>query len=494
MWPFKQRREPSIGIWDLRQELLRLSRSDGFTIGDSVEGVLITGATGAGKSTGSGALLARSYLAAGYGGLVLTAKFDERAQWETYCRETGRSDDLIIFSPGNPYRFNFMDFELTRQGEGAGLTENLVNLFAEVLQIAERQSGQGGREEEGYWRRANRQICRNLVDLLVMATGRISIPDLYRLVVSAPVSLNQVQSEDWKQRSYCFACLKAADGRALSPIQRHDLAVVTDYWLLEFPGLSDKTRSVIVSTFTSMVDVLNRGILAELFCGGTNVTPEATEEGAILLIDLPVKTYAEVGQFAQVLWKFAFQRSIERRNIAESPRPVFLWSDEAQFTTTAYDMQFQTTCRSARVATVLLSQNVSNFYAALGGNEKGKAQVDSLFANLNTKIWHANSDPVTNEWAASIIGRSRQYLTNSSSSYEPQDWLAVATGINMACQNSSGVTETFEFEVQPRQFTTLRKGGPANQWLIDGIAFQGGRRFQATGRTWMPVVFSQRYQ
>ena len=118
-----------------------------------------------------------------------------------------------------------------------------------------------------------------------------------------------------------------------------------EYFLTEFAGLSERTRSVIVSTFTSMIDVLNRGILSELFSGATNITPEAIEDGAILIIDLPVKEYAEVGQFAQVLWKAMFQRAIERRNLRTNDRPVFLWADEAQYVTTSYDMQFQTTCR-----------------------------------------------------------------------------------------------------------------------------------------------------
>ena len=124
------------------------------------------------------------------------------------------------------------------------------------------------------------------------------------------------------------------------------------------------------------------------------------ERGTILVIDLPVKEFGEVGLFSQVLWKIAFQRAMERRSLKGSPRPVFLWADEAQyFVTSPNDMQFQTTCRSAGVATVFLSQNVSNFYAALGNGERGKAEADSIFANLNTKIFHANGDPVTNEWA-----------------------------------------------------------------------------------------------
>ena len=91
--------------------------------------------------------------------------------------------------------------------------------------------------------------------------------------------------------------------------------------MLEYPNLSEKTRSVIVSTFTSMIDVLNRGLLRELFSGTTTLTPEAVEDGKIIVVDLPVKEFAEVGQFAQAIVKHSFQRSIERRCVAESPSP-----------------------------------------------------------------------------------------------------------------------------------------------------------------------------
>ena len=148
MWPFRRR------SWRLNYPLLKLSKWDSFTVADAFEGTLVLGATGSGKSTGSGRTLALSYLRAGFGGLVLTAKPDERALWESYCRTAGRWRDLKIFSPTAKLRFNFLDYELNRKGAGAGLTDNLVALFSEILQIAERSGSSGGREDEGYWRRA----------------------------------------------------------------------------------------------------------------------------------------------------------------------------------------------------------------------------------------------------------------------------------------------------------------------------------------------------
>ncbi len=498
LWRRMSKRRAPLAKWDLSTPLLRWSRDDLATTRELVAGTLILGASSAGKTSGSGTAVSHALLsAASAGGLVLTAKADEKSLWKEYCRNTGRSDDLLIFGPGEPLRFNFLDYELNRTGAGAGLTENIVNLFSNALEVVERNSGtEGGRGDESFWRRTNRQLMRNLVDLLALATGRVSVPDLVRLCLSAPTAAAQISDKQWQDRSFCFHCLKEADRREKSERQRHDFGIVADFFLLEWPNLSDKTRSVVMATFTSMADVLNRGVLRELFCTETNITPKAVEEGKIILIDLPVKEYAEVGQFAHVLWKYSFQRSIERRDVMANPRPVFLWADEAQHFVTSYDMQFQTTCRAARVATVYLTQNVSNFYAALGGGDKGRTEADSLFANLNTKIFHANGDPVTNEWAASLIGRSKQLFANGNNTYSPEDNMNAMLGLPVfgpVGHTSAGFSESYEYEVQPAAFTRLRTGGPAHGWEVDGIVFQNGRVFSGSGRTWLPVTFRQRH-
>ncbi len=141
-------------------------------------GILIQGATGSGKSSGSGKLFAESYLNAGFGGLVLCAKADERRLWEEYCRSTGRLRDLVVFGPEQQFRFNFIDHELNREGSGAGLTENIINLFSTVLEIAERGQGGSGKEGEEYWKRA----CRSdqLDDQVLAVFKTIKQPEQVR--------------------------------------------------------------------------------------------------------------------------------------------------------------------------------------------------------------------------------------------------------------------------------------------------------------------------
>lgn len=475
----------------LDMPLLHFSPADPWRIRDACEGVQIFGGTGSGKTSGSGRALAKLYLSAGFGGLVLTAKPDERRLWEQYCRETDRAQDLLIISPGAPWRFNFLDYELQRPGVGAGLTENIVALFSHVLELAERKRSGGGGNEE-YWQRTLKQLLRNAIDLLVLATGRLSLADVYQLINSAPQSLEQVEAEAWQESSKCFRSISEVFARKdeLSEMQRSDFELTANYWLQEFPCLADKTRSIIVSTFTSMADAFLRGVVRSLFCTDTTITPELSTQGAIILVDLPIKEYSEVGQFAQALFKYVWQKAVERRPPEDYPRPVFLWADESQFFVNSYDPHFQSTARSARASTVYLTQNLPNYLAALGSGDRGKSEADALLGNLQTKIFHANGDTVTNQYAADLITQTWQMRANFSAGGSNQ--MGGANSANQQGANrSAGASEQLAYQVLPHQFTTLRKGGPENGLTVEAVIFQGGRTWNATGANYIMAAFDQ---
>jgi hypothetical protein len=361
-----------------------------------------------------------------------------------------------------------------------------------ISEIASRGTGGGGdgREDEGYWKRSLQQLLRNAVDLLVIATGRISIPDLYRIVVSAPTSFEQTGSGPWQRKSFCWACLQRGDTAPKAGYQAHDFQLVADYFLLEYPGLSEKTRSVIVSTFTSMVDVLNRGALRELFCTTTNVTPEDILAGKIVVVDLPVKEFAEVGQFAAALWKYLFQRAVERRDVRANPRPCFLFVDESQLFTTSFDALFQTTARSARCCTVYLTQNLNNYLSAYKG-PSGAADARSLLGNLTTHVVHALADSDTAQFVAELIGRRRQLFLNASvsqDSYHPVgDLLGRRPG-----QQSGGFSESFEYDLQPAELFRMKTGGRANDFQVQALVWRGGSPFPSTRRSYLWTSFDQR--
>ena len=128
---------------DLDFPLIKFSddRNDWWTLRNAVEGVQIFGGIGSGKTSGSGRMIASSFLKNGFGGIVLCAKPDEADEWIRYARECGREDDLILFREGSEWRFNPLHYETTRSGKGAGLTMNITELCMTVFKMGQRITG-----------------------------------------------------------------------------------------------------------------------------------------------------------------------------------------------------------------------------------------------------------------------------------------------------------------------------------------------------------------
>src|ERR1700693_2445262 len=103
-----------------------------FRLADATSGVCVFGATGSGKTSGPAKHLAYGYLAAGFGGLVLCAKVEERRQWQPWACETRRAHDLVIGEGAGKWRFNFLDWEASRPEASGGLTINIVAILDEI--------------------------------------------------------------------------------------------------------------------------------------------------------------------------------------------------------------------------------------------------------------------------------------------------------------------------------------------------------------------------
>ncbi|MBC7817331.1 MAG: type IV secretion system DNA-binding domain-containing protein [Planctomycetaceae bacterium] len=361
-------------------------------------------------------------------------------------------------------------------------------MLSTLLEVRERNPGASHGGDSAFWKQANLQLMKNAIDLLVMATGRCSTPELYRLVISAASSREQWESDEWRQSSFCFHCLREADSKGKTPIQQADFELVTDYFALEWPQMGDRMRTSIQTTFTSMLDVLNRGVLRELMSAPvSNVSPEFCQDGKVILVDLPIHVFGEAGVYSQLMWKVCLQKAQERRDVHRNSRPVFLVVDESHLLAVSGDQTFQTTARSTRTAVVYSTQTISNYLAVLG--EKAEPEVHSLLSCLQTKVLHQQADIKTNAYAAELIGKSRQFLVSANSSREPSDLFGSMFGQSPS-QCTAGVNETIDFQVMPSTFATLRKGGPPH-WVADAIVYQGGRRFHATGHPYMSVTFRQ---
>lgn len=478
--PSQQKQDGLSADW-MDRPLLQLSPMDAWTIRESFNGTSCMGGTGSGKTSGSGAAIARAFLNAGYGGFVCCAKPEDRPLFEQYCAETGRSDDLIIVSPEHPWRFNFLDYELNREGAGAGQTENLVALFAHIAAISEGKAEQQGSSD--FWHRSMQQIVRNAVNLIALAAESMTLDHISELITSAPQYLQQHEEEEWRERSYCWQCITQARSRErdgqFSTIESHDFQVCYRFWMQSYAGLADRTRSGIVATFTSIADTLLHGVLWELLCTETTLVPDvAYKEGKIIVIDLPIQEWHDVARICQGIFKYMFQRCVLSRDVTQYPLPVFLWADEAQNFVSKFDFRYQAVARSARAATVYLTQNISNYYSVLGSQSKDEAH--AFLGNLKTQIFHAQGDISTNQYASDMV--SNQWMRTKNygiSNYQEQGG------------SNAGASEGIHPKILPSHFTRLRQGGPLHGLEVDAVVFQSGRIWEATGDTYLPVIFKQ---
>ncbi len=476
----------------------RWSEDRGFRIADALTGTIVFGGTGSGKTSGAAKHLALGFLAHGFGGVVLCAKKEERAQWEQWAQQTGRSQDLVVFAPGERWVFNPLDWESKRSGEGAGLTINIVNLLKEIATAVTGGSGASdGGGDNKFFEDALAHLLSNLVDLPNLA-GLPVEPKLLRAVVnSAPQSLKEAADPAFAEQSICLAMLSEADAatRTKSIERRADFEETKTYWLQEFPALSDRTRSIIVLQLSMLLRPLVTTPLLQLFGDSpSTIRPDDCFEGKVVIVDLPVQEFRLAGLLANLAWKYCTQLAVMRR---EPPvdrgtflRPVFLWADEAQNFVTGFDAEYQAVARSAGGCTVYLTQNRESLRRVLGSDDS----VDSLLGNLQSKWFCQNGSTVTNGWASNLLGERWTEITNRSGGAGGYG-IGNADGRVTATAGYSTVSQKRNY-VEPVQFATLRRGGEHNNFLVDCLIYNGGEQYPShDGSEEVPfkfITFDQR--
>lgn len=471
---------------------------DHITKRDFLRGLGIFGGTGSGKSSSSGKTIAKQMLREGMGGLVLCVKPEERRIWENLSKECGREQDTIIFNEDSPYRFNPFHYEVTRKGNGAGATFNLVNLLMTIYQMGRTITGQGGSNEaDRFWDTALKRLVGRVIDLIKLAEEEVSISNMHAVITSTLSKeeheyMNELMSQEshsdimkqlkkWGEQNYYIKCLFKASERLVRDEESKNINrllreyhLVKNYFNREFSLLAEKTKTIIIESFLGIVEPFLSGILHEYFATSTNIFPEWIEEGKIIILDFPIKEYMELGLYAQGIFKYMSQQALERRKFEEGDLPVFLWIDEAHFfINSKYDQLFLTTSRSSGTCVCLITQNISNFYAAIGGKNP-KANVDSLLGLLAVKIFHNNTDPVTNNFAADSIGKSFKGVG----------------GISAGQYNSINLNQQWHFQVNPQEFTILKTGGKLNNYEAEAIVTVAGKVW-SNGKNFRKVTFNQ---
>ena len=496
-------------LFDLDTTLLDFSSKEfkaTWTTRHAVEGVQIFGGIGSGKTSGSGRMIAQKFLKNNFGGLVLTAKAEEKDLWIDYMQAASRSmDDLIIVEPNGDHSFDFLAYEATNSKHGVSITDNILQVLKTVIRSGEER--QGGKSDDRFWESALDMLIFNSIDLCQLAFGSVSVEQLYNIIMTAPKKedaklegklppANSLLSAYGKVRDKIKiksdeikSSLTIQQKQQLTPdlfdemlaaqVPEYKLLMEVDQFFFEtYKNLGEKTRSIIEFIFIGFLFRLRREPVRSLFCSNKiTFTPEDSLEGKIILINLPVKQYHKVGRDCQIMFKYIWQRAMEKRDVKTNGRPVFLWADEAQNFLHEYDAEYQATARSSRIATVYLTQNLPNYHANMGG-DKSAYLVKSFLGTLATKIFHANADIETNIYASDLIG---EMYTES---------IQTSKTISKEISTSESTSLVLEKVVRPENLASLMTGGPANGFIVEAYIHRQGSPFPG-GNSFRKIKFNQ---
>jgi hypothetical protein len=474
---------PSAPPDQLDEVLFNWSDGDLYTVRDLLRSVLILGATGSGKTSGSGRFLAQSIV--NYprsSGLILCAKPEDEGMWRRFFANAGRTADLRVFGPDQPLRFNFLDYVVSSGGDTRQITQCLSSI-GETL----RSGTSNGREDGQFWAREQERMIYNAVEIVRLATDRVTAPDLQRFINTAAWTHQEIGLPAWQARFHCH-CVTTADNKPKTPTEQHDFELAKDYWLAEVPGMADRTRSSIQVGVLGLLHVFNTGVVRELVSGPTTVSPDdMLEKGEWVLVNMPPAQWGDAGKFVSAGWKFLTEWRVLRRHAEPDDFVNVIFCDEAQQFLNGFDDHYLAQSRSHLGCVCLLTQSLHSLYAALPG-ETGRHQVDALISNLNLRIIHALGDSASASWASSLIGRELQTMIGGSTGPSGDMYDSV-----MGHSRFTGsFSQQYQSVLEPNLFMNgLRTGGPANRYVVDAIVIKSGEPF-ASGNNFQWVSFSQR--
>ena len=477
-----------------------------LTWAELFHGVLITGNAGSGKTSGAGAwilsFLLRAPLRPGF--LFLCVKQDERIRIERAVRAAGRADDMVIISAGTPYTVNALEYELYRKGRGGEVEYNqALDLIMEIFVLGEnyQSGGSSGGENERFWDKELRRCLTRLMMLLVLAEMPVTIVNMRKILVDAfdegdveryiglwkGIEDGDEKSiagyEEWCNANFFLYCFERANSREdLAPSEIDVMQLVGDYFFKTFYRISEKTKAIITASAMGLFEPFMTGILKTHFSSGMSgeVRPERCyEDGAIIIVDVPLKEYGISAVYAAGIMKKLFQLCMERRVVTKEtePRPCVLWVDEYHLMVSATsDEKFQSSCRSTMTAAVYITQSINSIQVAMGkANAEAKTKV--LLTNLGTQVFCGNICRDTNTHAADLIGKA--FVNTRSRSFDTND------------RASHSTSEHLHHTVPPEHFTTLRSGGEDNGYQVETIMVVRGKKWK-TGEAFREVTFDQR--
>lgn len=446
-------------------------------------GILVMGRPGSGKSSSSGAMLARSIVADPKScALILASKPEDALFWEQVYALQKR--ELLVVSPKG-LQCNMLDY-LVKRGADSREIVSFITVSAEVLGGDNRSGGEHGK----FFENEEKRFLIHAVEILRQAGVAISAPRIQNFITSAAQAPEQLASDAWREQSQNQALRTASVKKGKSEREKHDFELARDAWIKEWPFMADKTRSGILACILDKLFYFNSGIGREALSTETTCSPDDLLRGKSILVNYPPSELGDSGALVSSCWKYLTQKAILARTFKPGDYYNIIWCDEAYQFTTSFDQTYANSSRSYGGAMVYLVQSRDSFYSALGKNKAAFA--NGLIGAFAHKIFHSLGSPEDAEWASSLLGRQRETAFGGSI-LPPKDSFDAAFGHLWGRGDvNTSFNESWQPVLQPRVFLGggLRCGGPENNYLADAIVVRS-EPF-ANNQNWIHATFSQR--
>ncbi len=404
--------------------------------------------------------------------------------WQKIFADCRQSHRLLVFdAEKSALRFNFLA-EAGRYGGDAREITKCITTIGESLRNGD--GGKGG-ENAAFFVAQQERMIHHAVEILKTARGTVTSSDLHQFISNAAHNGEQLADPTWRQ-GFHSKCIEAAFRSEKSRQAAHDLQQAVDYYLQEYPGMADRTKSSILAGVFGTLFVFNNGMVHERVSTSSNFSfEEMRRKRQWLLVNVAPSVYGDSGAFIGAGFKYLMQRYV-LRTAAKAGDPIHVtWCDEAQSWANQFDSEYIAQCRSHRGCMVYLTQSLQAFNNAMK-SEKAEQQTLSLLSNFGHRIIHGLGDVETAEWASKSLGTRLE--THIGGSTQPaESFYDEMFGV---AQSTSSFSTQYEPVLQPGVFMNgLRSGGPANRFLCDAIVIRPGMPF-SNGENWLHVSFSQR--
>ena len=285
MW-WRKKRKPT---HPLDRPLFHWTPNDPFRVRDLLNGgALILGRAGSGKTSSSGRRLMQSIVNNGQsGGLIIAAKPEDAQDVERVFAKAGRLKDLIVFDAESGHRCNFLAC-LKRP-------RDVVEFLSTMSEVMKRGDGKGGGDNSRFYDQQEARATGTAVTALQSAKEPLTASNLHRFITAAATNAEELNKPEWRAK-YHNKVLERGFNAKKSPLEAADFQVAMDFWLSEWPVLMDaKTRGNILAGIQGTLYTMNTGIVREMVCGETNVSPADILMGKWLLVNFPPSVWGQSG-------------------------------------------------------------------------------------------------------------------------------------------------------------------------------------------------------